>query len=498
VTDAAGGEKLTETGVSLGTPAYMAPEQALADPNLDHRVDIYAVGVMAYEMLAGEAPFRGVTAQEVLAAQITRAAEPVTARRPTVPTVLAAVVMKCLEKRPADRWQSAEELRAQLEHLATPGLEAALPRPVRAVGPAARREFPRWLAWLAGGALVATGAIALTLRQHPEQALLLGKRAVVAAGDELELWPTLAPDGRTIAYHAGILPASEVLVRQVDAGQPVTVTAEMPGDQCCPQFSPDGTRLLVRSRDGLYVVPALGGQARRVVRRDAADGAVLWGNWSPDGGRILFVLRDTLFRQSLDSTSARAIATGAELHSPAWSPDGKWIAYVEGNLIFHFNGNMASSRIVVVPAGGGTPVPVTERHGFNTSPVWLPDGRAILYISDRDGGRDVYQLGLRGSGAPDGAPVRITTGLSPERISLSADGRRLAWSVYTLTSNVWAIPVPRRDSVALSREERSRAGPRMSSRSRSRRTGRGSTTTRIGAGIPTSGASRGPGAGRSR
>src|SRR6185436_1121620 len=94
--------------------------QAAADPNIDHRADIYAVGVLAYEMLAGQAPFTGGTAQQVLSAQLTQAPEALTVRRPAVPPALAELVMKALEKNPGDRWQSASELLARLEAVATP------------------------------------------------------------------------------------------------------------------------------------------------------------------------------------------------------------------------------------------------------------------------------------------------------------------------------------------------------------------------------------------
>jgi serine/threonine-protein kinase len=121
--------QLTSAGMALGTPAYMAPEQAAGDPNVDHRADIYAVGVLAYELLAGRPPFEAATAQQVVAAQVAEKPVPVTRHRPTVPAAAANVVMRCLEKRPADRWQSAEELLQALEQLATPA--HAVPPPSR-------------------------------------------------------------------------------------------------------------------------------------------------------------------------------------------------------------------------------------------------------------------------------------------------------------------------------------------------------------------------------
>jgi len=120
VSASAGSSSLTSLGIALGTPAYMAPEQGAADPRTDHRADLYAVGVLAYEMLGGRPPFVAPSPQAMLAAHVTLTPEPLTKLRPAVPPALAALVMRCLEKRPADRWQQADELLAQLDAMATP------------------------------------------------------------------------------------------------------------------------------------------------------------------------------------------------------------------------------------------------------------------------------------------------------------------------------------------------------------------------------------------
>jgi serine/threonine-protein kinase len=121
----AAADGVTTAGVAMGTPAYMAPEQVAADPAMDHRADLYAVGALAYEMLTGRPPFVASSPQAVLSAHVTQHPEPVTALRPSVPPDLAALVMRCLEKHPADRPQSAQALLNELEAVAASGAQTA-------------------------------------------------------------------------------------------------------------------------------------------------------------------------------------------------------------------------------------------------------------------------------------------------------------------------------------------------------------------------------------
>ncbi len=132
VSAAGGEESLTHTGMIIGSPAYMAPEQAAGDPHVDHRADIYSVGVLGYELLAGAPPFSGQTVQQLLAAHVTRTPDSLAMLRQSVPRELDRLVMTCLAKRPADRWQSATELLSRLEAIseATGPPDAARAEPV--------------------------------------------------------------------------------------------------------------------------------------------------------------------------------------------------------------------------------------------------------------------------------------------------------------------------------------------------------------------------------
>jgi eukaryotic-like serine/threonine-protein kinase len=156
--------QLTSAGVAVGTPAYMAPEQAAADSTTDLRADLYAFGATAYEMLAGHEPFPGRSAQGMLAAHATQVAPPIATLRPATPEPLAELVMRCLEKQPADRPQSASEILQVLDARVT--TSSAAPRPAAVWGSlpllSARLRALRGPALLAAVALAAAvGAIML-------------------------------------------------------------------------------------------------------------------------------------------------------------------------------------------------------------------------------------------------------------------------------------------------------------------------------------------------
>jgi eukaryotic-like serine/threonine-protein kinase len=159
VTEATGRHEVTTAGVALGTPIYMAPEQAAADPHVDHRADLYAFGVTAYEVLTGQPPFLGLTAQAILAAHLTQSPTPITELRATVPVPLAQLIMRCLAKKPADRPQSAEEILTVLEAVATPsgGVTPTDTRPIPAQLTRDRRS------WLMGAGVLAVLGIGLML-----------------------------------------------------------------------------------------------------------------------------------------------------------------------------------------------------------------------------------------------------------------------------------------------------------------------------------------------
>jgi serine/threonine-protein kinase len=173
VSEATGRESLTTAGMALGTPTYMAPEQAAADPNIDYRADLYAVGATAYEMLTGEPPFHG-SPQTVLVQHVTDEPVPITERRQTIPPPLARLVMQCLAKKPADRPQSAEDMLPVLQGLATPSSGT---QPIAA--PPARRLTKPW--FFAGAAVAVIAAALIFFRPSaPERVPATNDRSAIA------------------------------------------------------------------------------------------------------------------------------------------------------------------------------------------------------------------------------------------------------------------------------------------------------------------------------
>jgi tRNA A-37 threonylcarbamoyl transferase component Bud32 len=160
-----GAKGLTSLGVALGTPAYMAPEQATANPQTDHRADIYALGAMAYELLTGMPPFAGRTPEAVLAAHVIEDPEPVERRRSAVPPMLAALVRDCMAKRPADRPQTAAQVMHVLDSIATPtggtAATTAMRVPALSAVPPSRRRWILVGSALGLAALVGAGAVLL-------------------------------------------------------------------------------------------------------------------------------------------------------------------------------------------------------------------------------------------------------------------------------------------------------------------------------------------------
>lgn len=264
-----GGSSLTQTGTSLGSPAYMAPEQIAGDPNVDHRADLYAFGCMGYELLAGGPPFTAESQQRVLAAHLTQKPKPIASLRPGVPGQLAAIVMRCLEKEPEDRPGSAAEILTALESVSTND-SAAAAAPIPTPGPAARR-----LAIAAGALLLIALAAAGVRKLYNPSAEALTDRSVAVlplanlSGDKAndyfgeglaeEITGALAKAGLRVVGRSSALALSAKgmsttdIARQLNVGNVLQGSVQRANDQVRISVSlisaPDGTVLWTERYD---------------------------------------------------------------------------------------------------------------------------------------------------------------------------------------------------------------------------------------------------------
>ncbi len=427
----AGGDKLTETGLAVGTPEYMSPEQGSGTGQVDARTDVYSLGCALYEMLAGNPPYVGATPLAILAR---RAVEPVPSLRvvrETVPAAVEAAVAKALAKVPADRFGTAREF---TEALSGQGFAVGAPRSKR-----------RWLIEGASVvALIAAGWYGFVGRarsgRNSESGLLPATFSQLTAEPGVEWFPSLSPDGQWIVYAGEGSGNRDIYLKSVGGENPINLTRDTPEDDDQPAFSPDGERIAFRSGregGGILVMGRTGEAVKRVTRLGFRP------TWSPDGTRLAFSTENVeLNPQNMERRGQIWIAdlsTGQQRQLavqdgflPSWSPHGYRIAYA------HRLGTPPQAKIWTISAEGGEPRAVTSDLATDWNPTWSPDGKYLYFASDRGGSMNLWRVPMdEQSGKTLGEPEPMTTpATSLAQISLSADGRHIAYSSALVTSNI--------------------------------------------------------------
>ena len=266
----AGGTRLTQTGLSLGTPAYMSPEQATGDQGLDARSDLYSLGCMTYEMLVGEPPHVGHSVQAIIAKILSERPAPVSQTRDLVPPNVDAAVMKALAKSPADRFRSAAEFSAALAN-------TAFTLPTSTGRPVATRASARWkeraaVPLVVGASMLLVAALWGWLRPHPRLASQVA-RFQIALPDNAPLLNqfgiifALTDDGSKIVYAGPGENDIDLWVRPLDALIATPVPGTNGGDS--PFLSPDGEVVAFyrNSPNALFTVTLRGGPRQNAGHR---------------------------------------------------------------------------------------------------------------------------------------------------------------------------------------------------------------------------------------
>jgi serine/threonine-protein kinase len=420
----AGGQRMTQTGLSLGTPQYMSPEQAMGEKTIDARSDIYALGAVTYEMMLGEPPFTGPTVQTIVAKVLTERPTAPRAVRDTVPPGVEQAILTALAKLPADRFATAERFADALADGRTGG---------RADGPSipVRTTF-RIRPALAGGgaALLLLAALAgwwMGKRSKaPEATWSEFTQLTDAAG--VETGPSLSPDGESFAFASNARGSFDIFVQRVGGRNPVVVAGDSTVDEVWPAYSPDGTQIVysLGGGGGVFVVGATGESARRLTTFGANPA------WSPDGRRIVFGSEEVITAYNVNLTGKlwvvdvsggephRLEAGATNLYQPSWSPSGRRIAF--------WSAWAGQRDLETMLADGSARVKLTDDAALDWAPTWSPDGRYLYFASDRGGTMGLWRIGVdEASGKATSTPEPVASGVdvAMDLPRLSGDGTML-------------------------------------------------------------------------
>jgi serine/threonine-protein kinase len=274
----AGAQRMTQTGLSLGTPQYMSPEQAIGEKTIDARADIYALGAVLYEMLTGDPPFTGSSVQAIVAKVLNERPTPVSVLRDTVPPSVEQAILRSLAKLPADRFQTAKEFADALDTTQTRDASATMAR--------TRRAQPRWsdpvVLALAAMLIAAIGLAAWKWRAadvpHDEAVVRfpieIGR--YVSAGAAIGNGIAISPDGQSVAYIGGANSAlQQVLLRTVNDTRPRPIAGTDAAQLV--MFKPDGKSIAVWIKGRLVRVPLDGGPSVLITQGQPITGAS-WGS----------------------------------------------------------------------------------------------------------------------------------------------------------------------------------------------------------------------------
>ncbi|MFC1660509.1 protein kinase [Gemmatimonadota bacterium] len=429
---AAGGGRLTETGLSLGTPYYMSPEQASADRDPDARSDVYSTGCVLYEMLTGEPPFPGSTAQAVLARILTGDLVRPTERRKAIPANVEGALLKAIEKLPADRFSSA---RAFMEALGDPGfLHGGDVGPGGAGSPPS--GFRRWVGYLGWGAatglaavlafvssrgLSGTGEIGHVSRY---QILLPDTLPLTFQGPEI-VWQSslaLSRDGQLLAYVAPTGGTTRLLLRNRASG--IVMPLEGTEGAYSPFFSPDGQWVAFFTGDEIRKIPVSGGSTVPLGRYGGVGGA-----WTEDG-RIFLASdegREPAFLPEVGGDTAALGRLISSFRSPSLLPGDRWAAGVLwsgqlGLLSLETGELLAITRRGILPPDSVQPGDMLV--GFD--PQYVRSGH-ILFLSNGGGGLlalpfDPEKLEVLGEPVPVVGHVRKEAAYGFGHFAASDDG----------------------------------------------------------------------------
>ncbi|RQV96040.1 serine/threonine-protein kinase [bacterium] len=413
-----GGAELTKKHSTLGTAAYMSPEQGRGD-DIDHRTDIWSFGVVLYEMLTGQWPFRGEYDSAVLYSIMNEAPEAIATVRSDIPTALEQIVYKCLAKKATDRYETPKHLLNDLNKLTDKSLEQKPGHPTKII---TRRKKSSQYIITAILIILAIASIAKfgLLRKKIKEPKIFNLRAITTSASIGRYGTQISPDGAYITYESNESGNLDIWVQQISSGQKINLTKDYDGRDAMGRWSPEGNWLAFQStRDdgGIYMVSKFGGLPRKIVAHKNLESVSCW---SPDGLKLTYTVAGTLCTVPVNGGMSEYIPLAHECISPYWSPDGDRIVYVTGNPNPY-------KQLWAINPDGSDPVLVLEKSGLFQFPQWSNDGNRIFFKSMKGGSRDIWWVPVDRKGNAVGSARQLTFGADAYEFSISKDGSHLAY-----------------------------------------------------------------------
>ncbi len=471
---AAGGARMTQTGLSLGTPQYMAPEQAMGERAIDGRADIYALGAVLYEMLVGEAPFTGPTVQAIVARVMTESPRPVSSQRRSVPPHVNEAVLKALEKLPADRFHSAAEFSRAL---VTPGVgrsqqltETVSER--KKTASILRSPFLPWA--VAGVAILAAAAFAMQRGTGDSNEPPIHLAIDLASGMELDREGEgigISPDGSMVSFAVVMGGRRHLALRRLSDDKVQLVDGSTDADGSAG-FSDDGKWLAFYAGGKVYKVRTSGGPPTPIgdaewahiswlgndaliytknydtgltrISAEGTDSATLtqpnrkegelghwWPQVLPDGKHVLF----TRYKTPPDKSSIEVIDTDGKGRRVVLE-GGYFGRYVDGNLLF-----LRGGALMKVPLDlgslktNGSPVPVPLSVQTDPTNGWagyaVSKNGTLVYLDDAMSNVTLKWVDEGGNETAAYDSVSRISDIAPSR-----DGRKIA---IVRDGDVWSL-----------------------------------------------------------
>jgi eukaryotic-like serine/threonine-protein kinase len=451
----------TAEGIILGTAAYMSPEQARGKP-VDRRSDVWSFGCVLYELLTGQNAFSADTPTDILAMVIQRDPD-WTSLPPGTPENIRVLLRRCLQKDPKQRLHDIADARIEIEDALHQETKQVSTDVLAAVGPRRWTLTVSLLMVAFLSAAVVWGLIRIAAGSE-RMAPRLTSVSRLTHDPDFSQWPTWSPDGKMLAFSSNRSGNFEIYVRRIQGGQEVNVTND-PAQDIQPDFSPDGNWIVfVSTRSSrtkmirigwnrpeeyrtvggdIWIVPALGGQARLLAR----DGNV--PVWHPSGSKIIYVsgVEDhrSLMEVTADGAPPRTVlssdSSNWEIGLVRYSPSGRWITF-----------ETSQRRVFLLSAKGGSPRLLLT----GSSHVWDPSGQRIYYCRrDPSGGTHLESFEIdENSGELKAEPksLSIMTGRLND-LAISRDGNHLAASVLESSLNVSRLPLNSKGDAAAGDEQ---------------------------------------------